>query len=419
MRRHTFYWCLLGALLAACGGGSDSALPGPAEFAVNDVEVGDPSVNYSNVEFTSDGRYMVWIEGAADGSGAGVIWHCAVNPGSGVLDPPDGKGFRAFDSTLLGRANPGMDDQGPYYVGLDRSGRLIMVRPTGATTGSVTVLATAADNLRRAIYPSVLPGEARGYVLWIRNEQVAAGGADPRNTWFELQYINLADPGTIHVVERQDNPLGPLMAPMDIGFVRWFRGRAAMTYGYFDADHKVQLREFDVSTASPAPRAVTDDPYSKIDPYPWIFASQELVLAGIDGTATSHAYVRASGAQYFSFAEAVTPPASQLLSPALAQSHEPIAWVGQAYSAYQVNDAGDSFWNTAFANPGEIWLTTVLQAPQRQWRLSENTDTAKAEPETYVGTSRVWVFYSSAPKGADLTATRWALRRADTPLRTP
>lgn len=192
-----------------------------------------------------------------------------------------------------------------------------------------------------------------------------------------------------------------------------------MTYGFLGTDGKVQLRELDVTVASPAPRVVTDDAYSKIDPYPWIFSGQDVLLAGIDGRATAHAYVRSAGAQYFAFAEAITPPASALLSPALAQSHEPLAWGGQAYSAYQVNDAGDSFWNTAFANPGEIWLTTVLQSPQQQWRLSESTDAAKAEPETYVGTDRVWVFYSSAPRGANLTTTRWALRRADTPLHLP
>jgi hypothetical protein len=358
---------LLFALLSACGGGGGGGGSAPNEFVAQDIEVGDPAVNYANVEFTDDSRYMVWFEGATDGSGLGVVWHCAVNPDTCALDPPDGKGFRAFESTLLGRANSGLDSQGAYYVGLNRSGQLVLARPTGATTGTVTVLTTAADTLRRAIYPTVLPGEARGYVLWIRNEQVAASGADPRNAWFELQYIDLADPATIHIVERQNNPPGPLMAPMDTGFVRWMRGRSLMTYGYFDANLKVQLRDLDVAAASPAVRAVTNDAVNKIDPSPWVFGSLEVVLAGIDGTATSHVYTRASGDQYFNLAEEITPTVSTLTSPALAQSHEPVVWGGQGYSAFQVNDAGSSFWNTAFASPGEILLSTVLQGVSRQW----------------------------------------------------
>lgn len=418
LRRGILVVLFLSTAITACGGGGGGSGT-PNEFVAHDVEVGDPTVSYANVEFTEDSRYMVWLEGTNDGSGLGVVWHCAVDPDTGALNPPDGKGFRAFESTLLGRANSGLDAQGSYYVGLNRGGELVMVRPMGATTGTVTVLATAADSLRRAIYPTVLPGEARGYVLWIRNEQVAASGADPRNAWFELQYIDLANPTAINVVERQNNPPGPLMAPIDIGFVRWMRGRSTMTYGYFDASYQVQLRELDVSVASPAVRAITSDAVNKIDPFSWLFGSQEVILAGIDGTATSHVYTRASGEQYYTVAEVIVPSSTLLASPALAQSHEPVEWGGQAYSAFQINDAGSSFWNTAFASPGEIHLTTVLQSSQRQWRLSGNSELARAEPEPYVGTNRVWVFYSAAPVGADLTTTRWALRRADTPMHTP
>jgi hypothetical protein len=64
----------------------------------------------------------------------------------------------------------------------------------------------------------------------------------------------------------------------------------------------------------------------------------------------------------------------------------------------------------------EIWLTTVLQTPQQQWLLSETSDRAKAEPEPYIGTSKVWVFYSSLPKGADYLQAVWSLRRAATPI---
>ncbi len=75
-------------------------------FSVRDVAVGDPEVNYFNVEFTADGRYMVWLEMARDGIGLGTVWHCAVDPDTGALVPSNGKGFRAFDSNALGARQP-------------------------------------------------------------------------------------------------------------------------------------------------------------------------------------------------------------------------------------------------------------------------------------------------------------------------
>jgi hypothetical protein len=408
--------------LAALGaGGQVSPLSIAVEattlpFVVHDVAVGDASVNYFNVEFTADGRYMVWFEMARDGSGLGTMWHCGVDPDSGTLIPADGKGFRAFDSSAWGRANVGRDASGPYYIGLDRDGRLIHVRPTAADRGSVTTLTASPDPLRRAIYPTSLPTASSGYVLFIRNAAVAGGGYTPSgNDWFELRYISLADPATEHVIERQDRPLVG-MAPMDIGFARWYRGKASATYGFFDANRRVQVREIDVTAAAPAPVAVTSDAYSKIDAYPLVFAGTDLLLPGIDGTATTHVYQRGGGAGAFTQVETILPSASLLANPALAQSNEGIVYDNAAYTTYQVNERGSGFYDTAFAQTGEIWLSTVLHTPQQQWRLSEASTTAKAEPEPYTGNQRMWVFYSATPQGSNFMTTLWSLRRADTPI---
>ncbi|MCI0505769.1 MAG: hypothetical protein L0Z73_06610, partial [Gammaproteobacteria bacterium] len=221
--------CLLGVFsIIGSGGGEDSSqtIVGPTY----DVQVGDSTVSYANVEFTGDGNYMVWFEQSTDGSGNGTVWHCGVDPDTGDLIPPDGKGFNAFDSTLLGRANPGMEAQGSYYVGMDRTGKLILVRPISATTGTVTELTTPVDIRRRSIYPSYLPDSDKDYVFWIQNSDVAGSGLTPGNDWFEIQYIDLAEPTTIKIVVRQDKPATGF-APMDIGFVRWFRDKASITYG--------------------------------------------------------------------------------------------------------------------------------------------------------------------------------------------
>ncbi len=372
-------------------------------------------MSYANVEFTADMRYMVWFE-LTDREGNGVVWHCAVDPSTGDLVPADGKGFRAFASTALGRANPGFDRDGAYYVGMDRSGNLFLVRPTGPTAGEVRQLPVPPDPTRRAIYPTVLPDQEGGYVFWIKNERVPGGAGDPRNRWVELQYIALENPEVVHVVERQVRPPGRGFAPLDVGFARWMRGKAALTYGSKDENGVLQVRVFDLTLPDPGPRVTTRDHGDKIDPYSWVFAGLEVLLPGMDAQARLGVYTRAPSQAWFEPTAVIVPPASRLRTPALAQSAEPIVFCGQAYVVYQINDRGSSFWDVTFGQAGEIWLSTLFQFPQRQWLLTDSV-TFKAEPEPLVGESQVWVFYSVMEGDNPLTA-HWGLYRADTPLRT-
>lgn len=84
--------------------------------------------------------------------------------------------------------------------------------------------------------------------------------------------------------------------------------------------------------------------------------------------------------------------------------------------AFQVNSREDDFFGTTFQQTGEIWVATIDQEPAQQWRISEDTDRAKFEPEPYVGRQRAWVFYSSVPRGSQLRGTIIQLRRAETPI---
>ncbi len=430
--RHGLF--LFAVLLAAFGGAcrfstSDSPLeaaspipvgstpsansPFPAAFTPHTVMVGDPAVNYANVEFTAAGQFMVWFE-MTDQQGNGIVWHCGVDPQTGDLIPADGKGFRAFESTIYGRANPGLDADGAYYVGADRAGNLLLVRPTSPTSGEIQSLPTPPDVLRRAIYPTVLPGQVGGYVFWIRDEN-APGATNPQNDWVELHYISLENPTEVHVVERQTRPLRTGFAPMDSGFARWMRGKPALTYGFAAQDGTVQVRMLDLTLPNPVPQAVTDDPGSKIDPYGWFWNGQEILISGIDARARLHVYTRAPGDPRFSLAESIVPPASGLSRPALAQSAEPMLFGGQAYIAYQINEAGRSFWDVTFGKPGEIWLSTLRQSPGQQWLLTDSL-AAKAEPEPFAGQTQVWVFYNVAEGSSPMQAV-WRLYRAETPLR--
>jgi len=385
-------------------------------FSSSSVYVGSPTVSYANVEFTADHRYMVWFESNTDGTSNGVAWHCGVDTVTGDLIPPDGKGFRAFESTVLGRANPGRDRNGVYYVGMDRSGSLRIVYPTGPFSGRVETLATPPDITRRAIYPTDLPDSDGGYVFWIKNERIPGGGGTPGNEWFELQCIDLADPTVVRVIERQYKPTRGF-APMDAAFARWFRGVPVLTYGSLDSSSYTQVRQYNAAFPSSPTVFVTDDPHNKVDPYPWVFNDRHVLMAGIDASATSYIYTRPADAVVFTVEETVFPYQTMLSSPALAQSHERIVFENQAFSVYQVNRASSSFMGTTFGQPGEIWLTTLFQTPQRQWLLAAlQPEVAFSEPEPLVGRTRVWVFFNETPVAAHPLTTVWRLRRAETPL---
>lgn len=153
------------------------------EWRTKIEQVGDPAANYLNIEFTSDGRYMVWFEGTEDRSPDGIVWHCGLDPDSGALIPPDGRGFRAFESTSWARANPGDDAEGPYYVGADREGHLILVHPMSPFKGKITRLSAAPDLRRRAIYPTHLPERNGGFIFFYSEREYARRRHPQERQW--------------------------------------------------------------------------------------------------------------------------------------------------------------------------------------------------------------------------------------------
>ena len=255
-----------------------------------EIRVGDPDTSYASVEFTRDGRYMVWFEGV-EGNRTGRMWHCAVKSETGALTPPDCKGFGAFQATAFGRANVGYDARGPYYVGANTRGELVMVRPTGATTGTVTKLPVPADTARIGIYPSQLTDRNGGYVAWLKR----------LGTQKELQYIDLAEPSVIRTIDRQ-SALGRVgLTPMEIGFYRMVNGRPWVTYGAFDGSRNLQVKMTDLSRPGEPARFVTREAGNKLDPYGFAAPNGSTYLvAGVDAKPLLRVYRYSSSSGTFS-----------------------------------------------------------------------------------------------------------------------
>jgi hypothetical protein len=381
-------------------------------------QVGDVNANYLNVEITADSKYLVWFEGRDGDSTHGYMWHCQIDKSSGELTPPDCRGFRAFESTSWGRANPGYDASGPYYTGADTEGRIVMVRPTGATSGKVTILPTPADTRRRALYPTSLKSRKTGYILFIQNEKNSGAGMRPNNDWVELQYLDLAHPEHVHIIERQQTPRRGF-APMDAGFVRWMRGRPILTYGHKSEDSgKTEIRAYDVEHPDRGAFNLVEDGNDKIDPYPAVLNGYEYIMAGINATATSHIYRRPAGVRVdapFELFRTLYPDGTHLKNPSLAQSHEPFVFKDRLYTVYQVNEKGRGFFDITFRQPGELWLADLSADPVKQWRIAPADGGPVTEPEPLVTDNCVWIFYSRPMVGE---AKQEKPASADTPAST-
>lgn len=414
-----------GVLLLLTGRQSSLISEGPpatgtsSPFTVQDVQVGDPQANYANVEVVDNYPYMVWIE--QKGGISGAIWHCGIDPATGDLIPKDCRGFKAFDSNLLNRANIGADSKGLYYVGADPQGHIKLVRPTGPTAGTVTTLPTPPDARRRAYYASLTPGSDKQYISWTLNSSTpgitnATGGGG--NAWVELQYIDVADPTNIHTIEHQD--IKGRIAPMDASVARWVDGEPAIVYEAYSSGG-YDLKEYDVSTN--ASHFITDDGRPKVDEYPFVFDGTEAVPTSF-GANRGEVLTRPAGSSaILNSVQSITVPVETTLKkPGSLVSFQPIVFRDKAYAAYQINDAsyaapGRNSYLRSLAQPGEIWLTTILAGHNQEWLVSGPEQLVRTEPEPFTGTHTAWVFYSAAALGAKSPfMTHWQLRRAATPI---
>jgi para-nitrobenzyl esterase len=371
-------------------------------FIPHEVRLGDPTVRYANIEFSPDGRYAVWFEPPHQLGQPAVVWHCGVNLDTGDLIPPDCKGFRAWETmSYNGRGAPGRDSRGVYYIGSDLSHRLIIVRPTSPTSGTVEWLPNPPDPHRQAITPAW----DADLVFW-RYTVYEDGKPSAR----ELRVISLADPTNEIVIDRQKISISG-NAPMDISVPHWYRPGPFLSYGFSDEAGRIQLYEVDLSSGVPRRTVATTDPVNKIDAYPFIYNGARYIVAGLDGTKDLGIYRYPSDGGSYERIETISIAQSSLREPFAAQSPEPLIFDGKGYVSFFVKDRADRVPKPT----GEIWLATFEQTPPRQWRLSAVDERVKEEPEPLVGNSKAWVFYTAHPTPGT-QGDRYQLWRADTPL---
>jgi len=393
------------------------------EFTINDQQLGDPDVNYVNPEVSPTGNYLVWIEIDTLNGFSGRVWHCGLDPDTGNLIPENGKGFSPFTSNVYGRpADWGLDANGPYYVGLNATGQFVFVRPTGPTSADSEVLPLAPDLKRRVIYPSQLPDTDKRFITYILNENQPGGANNPANSSFQLRFLDLDDPLDERTIETQTRNF-PAAVGMDVLVPRWIKGTPYLTYGFYDQENFVQVKEFNAFDPSAPPIPITTDQNIKADGYPvnHPFNNKQYLVSGLNGTDTAIVYRRDAPGEAFTSIETITPSTLNLSTPALNQSHEPFFNDQRLFTTFQVNEDGGSFLNTTLNEPGEIWMTTIDDPQQTMWLLSDFNPTLNiSEPEPFTGNNKIFVYYSANRIDPDkLPLNRvFQLRRCDTPMNT-
>jgi hypothetical protein len=396
----------------------DQPDPPPGGFAVSDVRMGDPDVCYNNPEISDDSRYMVWGERIQrlNDNGEGILrmWHCAIDQATGEFIPSDCKGFSGFDSTMFGRAYVGRDRQGVFYLGADEDYRLTMTRITGANTGETIALGSLADTERRAIYPTVMPDSDKTYAYWLKSHgpNVTPAAAE----WVELRYVDIDDPTHEIVVEHQENTDG--LVPMDITFPRWAFRKPLLIYGRSDAQGRIDIWQLDASQPALPPEQLTSDWHRKGGPFPVVHDGQRYIIAAVDGTTESYVYAQPQGGGMYQIVETFAPPANETFPAAcVANSNETFIRDGRLFTSYAVADCSDGEQDVFafFTEPGEVWMTELLDASDEQWRLSETNTYVRNEPEPAVGSSDAWVFYTAYPEGFDQNTACFEVHRTSTP----
>jgi len=391
-------------------------------FSREDVQIGDPETAYVCMEFSPDMKYMAWVEPQRRGGNAeNIVWLCAMDAETGDLIPRSGKGFKVGavkmgDYEPSGQPQWGQDDNGFFAVILDPKGSLVVARPQpqsdGGLSATVTRLPTPPNPSRMFPYPTRLtkPG---GIVVYIQNDNEGNR---------QLHYIDLADPASEHQITRGSHlKIGKKrLEPFIVDIPRWLYdvetradGLPVVIYGDDTEPNSripfpmIEVKELDFAKPNPMPMTVAKPLPVLFDPFPFLYRGERYIVAGVNAKASGVVVKPGADGQYRDVIHRFEPRGSPLKNPNNLASAEPFVWQGKVYSAFQVNEPGAPGTTSA-----EIWLTSLMDGSVLR-RLSDDTPSQHADPEFFLGTSRVWIFYFAHPSNSG----RWQLRRADTGLR--
>jgi hypothetical protein len=281
----------------------------------------------------------------------------------------------------------GVDATGQFYITVDASGEFVIGRPLSATTGTLTKVGGLTNKTRQYPYPSRIATRAKSLIAYLQEDSFQR----PQLYYLDLSNPNVETALTMGPVDQYGGQPSFLFT-----IYRWFSGQPILTYGANDAMNRLQIKEVDFSTASPTTRWVTQEAYDHVDNFPAIFGGQRTMIGGVNTLAVGAFAARNVTDGYYTDTRRIDITGqSALAQPQMACSFEPFEWQGMSYASFLALDGG----RKPGSFPSEVWLTSLADSATLR-RLSGTETLNRMDPEYFLGTSAVWVFYYATKGGA-------------------
>ena len=204
-------------------------------------------------------------------------------------------------------------------------------------------------------------------------------------------------------------------SPITLSIQRWFwavpgatvgsSGLPEMTFGFMNANNKLQIRSVDFSTGNPVYKDVTNDNYDHIDDFTAVMNNEKYLLGGINMSGEGRLY-KFNGSLYTEV-KTIKPIPQTFTNATTCSSFEVFYWKGKYYAVYQILENNTSALPTGNQ---ETWITSLLDN-EVNFLVTPKTANVRLDPEFYLSNDKLFIFYSNRlPNG------KRELRRAEVSL---
>ena len=373
-------------------------------FVPNDTILGS---NLFQVEFSTDGRSMVWCE--AIGGGKAKVWYTDVDLNTGLPNLTSGK---QLIDTIQNQGWPywGQDNVGKFFLIKNQYNQFKYIRRTGFNTLSTFNLGTINNDVKSLI--NVNADSTKNY-FWvsyvIKDPNIAI--TTIKDSLFVFKSNN---PSIRYYINSEFENNGG--SAYELTFPRWLAQSELLAYPFRPNTGQpvwdIKFWNGQTQTSKQVSNDIVNSPLNHhVDDLPFRLTQFPADTFMFSARSANKLSIYKKTGQYFTLNPADEYlPISNLSTTLTLTSFEPFTICGnKTYGAYQVY-TGAIPGNTA----GEIWLKGIFNDPMHV-QISNYPGEIAVDPEYVIGKNKVWVFYY----GKVINAPVYNLHRCSTPLLIP
>lgn len=354
--------------------------------------------NVFQVEFSPDGRSMVWCENLT--GGLAKVWYTDVNLDSGL---PDFAKKQLID-TISGQGWPywGQDRISKFFLIKNKAGRIIYIRRTGIN--SLTPIDLGLVNGDDKSLLNVSSDSTKNY-FWVSYiiKNRAQNGLDSLFAFRSDQPTR-----RVFIDAEKKNQSG---SAYELTFPRWLAQSELLAYPFRPITNQPYWDIKFWNGEKQKSSVVTNDIVASIfnhhvDDLPFKLPQFPADTFMFSSRAAQRVVIYKKAGQYFQALKSFVSPTR--IAPPTLTSFEPFTVCGnKTYGAYQVYPGGGIPGTTA----GEIYLLSIF-GDSLHTKISTFDGDVAVDPEFVVGRTKVWIFYYGKPTGIG----NFNLHRCETPI---